>query len=199
MGAVNVSVSVGKLDEITKMLAEVKNGVPKALVGAINDTTKTTKTQISKSIRERVNIKKKDIDDKIDAKLATPSKMHARIILSESKRLGLIYFGAKQDKRKGGGVRYKIDKKGGRQFVRGAFILKVSTAKSSDDKDKFQVFKRVGKRRFPIRKLQGISPWGAFVKSGMRKKTQSEALALLEKNLDRRVNFLLLKHTGQIK
>lgn len=191
MGAITVSVDAHKLDLITKQLSEIKNGVPKALVGAVNDTTRQTVTQISKAIRERVNIKKADIDKHIKKTHATPARMSARITLSESKRLGLKYFGAKQDKRKGGGVRYQIDKRGGRKLIPGAFI---GSARLGE-----QVFKRVGKKRFPIRKLQGISPWGAFVMSGMRRKTQTEAQALLEKNLDRRVNFLLLKQSGAIK
>lgn len=205
MGAINVNVDARKLDEVTRMLADIKGGVPKALVGAINDTTKATVTQISKSIRERVNIKKKDIDKHINRQpLATTSRMHGRIRLSETKRLGLIYFGAtafgskgKGAKKQIGGVRYRISKQGGTKTVPGAFIAKVGV--SADGEEKRQVFKRLGKKRKPIVKLQGISPWGAFVMSGGRKRTQAEATALLEKNLDRRVNFLLLKHSGAIK
>lgn len=198
MGTINVSVDARKLDEVTRLLADVKNGVPKALVGAINDTARQTVTQISKAIREKVNIKKKDIDPHIRRTTATAGRMSARITLSESKRLGLKYFGAREYGAKGrgvqrqaGGVSYQIDKRGGRKRIPGAF--------EGPPRLGGQIFKRLGKKRLPIRKLQGISPWGAFVMSGMRRKTQAEALALLEKNIDRRVNFLLLKQSGQIK
>ena len=198
MGAINVAVDARKLDEITRMLADIKGGVPKALVGAVNDTARNTVTQISKAIRERVNIKKKDIDNKIRRTTATPSRMHARITLSETQRLGLKYFGAKKYDAKGkgakkqiGGVSYQIDRRTGRKRAPGAFI--------GGQRLGGQVFKRLGKSRKGIIKLQGISPWGAFVMSGMRKKTHAEATALLEKNLDRRVNFLILKHSGAIK
>lgn len=198
MGVINVSVDARKLDDVTRMLADIKNGVPKALVGAVNDTARATVSQISKSIRERVNIKKKDIDKNIRRTNATPARMSARITLSETKRLGLKYFGAKAygangkgAKKQIGGVSYQIDKRGGRKRVPGAF--------EGPPRLGGQIFKRLGKSRRPIVKLQGVSPWGAFVMSGGRKTTQADATALLEKNLDRRVNFLLLKHSGAIK
>lgn len=203
MGVINVSVDARKMDDVTRLLADVKNGVPKALVGAINDTSRNQVTAISKAIRERVNIKKRDIDPHIRRTMATPAKMSGTITLSESKRLGLKYFGSKYLRKKDkinlkgslesihramGGVSYQINRKQSRKIVPGSFIGNKRLGE--------QVYKREGRK---LIKLRGPSPWGVFVIAGLRKKTVTDTNALLEKNLDRRVNFLILKHSGAIK
>lgn len=194
MGAISVSIDARKLDDITRLLANIKGGVPKALVGAINDTSKTTVTAMSRAIRERVNIKKKDIDRYIDRKpLATIGRMSGRVRLSESKRIGLKYFGARYIKAKKGqpgSVSYQIAKGSGRKTISNAFI-------GNKERLGEQVYKRLPGHK--ISKPRGPSPWGVFVVAGLRKKTQMETQALLEKNVDRRVNFLLLKQSGAIK
>ncbi len=171
------------------MLANIKGGVPKALSGAINDTLKSAKTELSKRIRDKVNIKKKDIDRHITIVKARPNKLDGKLHLSESARLGLKYFGASQSKKKG--VSYKIEKGGTRKKITDAFGPKIPRLGG-------QVFRRVGKKRLPITKLEGPSPGGVAVKAGLDKAQQKSSQAEFNKKLDQRIRFLLLKHSGKI-
>lgn len=186
MVQVSIEVDKRKLREVERLLSGIKRGLPKAMAGAVNDTAKKTKTDISTEIRRKVAIKKRDIDPHIRRTRATVGKPSAKITLSESTRLPLKYFGARQTKK---GVTYKIDKAGGRKLIPGAFI---------SQKMGGHVFVRVGAKRFPLRKPMGLSPWGTFVKLGMEDRISAVSLHILHTNLDRRVRFLLLKAGGQI-
>ena len=178
-----------QLAAIETKLRDAKIKIPKVLAAAVNDTAKQEKVQISARIRERVNIKKKDIDKYISFSRASAGNTSAVLKLSKSARIPLKYFGARQTK---AGVTYRIDKGGGRKLAAGAFGPQIPRLGG-------QVFKRVGKSRFPIRKLLGPSPWGVFVKSGMIRPTKTSIAANLRKNLERRAKFELLKKSGQIQ
>jgi len=138
-----------------------------------------------------VNIKKKDVDRHIKT-WATDE--FARIRLSKTHRLSLIHFGARQTAK---GVTYQIKKGGGRTFIKSAFIAKLKGVRS-DGSDNLHVTKREGRKRLPIQKLEGISPWGVYTKAGLGPEMQVDATALLEKNLRDRVRYLLLKAEGRL-
>lgn len=183
---ISIQVDRRKLREVTRLLSGIKQGVPKALSGAVNDTARKTVTDLSSKIRQRVNIKKRDIDPHLRRSRATPAHPSAKISVSESTRLPLKYFGARQVRK---GVTYKIEKGGSRKLIPSAFIVQSMGG---------HVFARVGPKRFPLRKPMAVSPWGVVVKSNIPQQTEREAAALLEKNLDQRVKFLLLKQSGAI-
>ena len=186
---ITIKVDEAKLAEVQGLLAHVRGGMGKALAGAVNDTAKVVKTEISSDIRERVNIKKKDIDPHIVINpRATPRLPSAKIRLSRSERLSLKYFGARQTKK---GVRYRISKSGGRSRIPSAFGPDIPRLGG-------HVYRRTGKPRLPIIQLKGPSPWGVFVKAGLADKTQNRATAILEKKLNDRVRYLLLKQSGAI-
>jgi hypothetical protein len=207
--SIDIQVDPAKLDTARKSLADIRGGLDRALVGAINDTKRRLVTYISTGIRAKVNIKKQDIDPylKGGSKAAKYQKSaRARVVLSESAGLPLKYFGAKDIKRrvpkrprstKGmsalaqqrmtGGVRYKIGKGGSPGFVREAFAPKKLNG---------HIFKRLEKSRLPIIKLHGPSPWGVFVVAGMRGPTKIKAEELLHHELDRRVKLEIMKDLG---
>src|SRR6185369_12937553 len=102
-----------QLNAAESQLSFIANGLNKALSGAINDTAKSVKSAMSRRIREKVNIKKSDIDRNISiSPKATPARLRSGIHLSKTKRLSLAYFGAREVK---AGVSYKIDKSGSRK------------------------------------------------------------------------------------
>lgn len=171
-----------------QLLANVKGGVPKAIAGAINDTLKTSKSELSRRIRDRVNIKKKDIDKHISVDRANPGRLQGKLHLSESARLGLKYFGATQNKR---GVKYRIEKGGARKTIEGAFGPKIPRLGG-------QVFRRIGKKRLPIIKLQGPSPGGVAVKAGIDEVQFESSQKIFQTKLDARIRFILLRHSGKI-
>lgn len=187
-GAVEVIVSKRKLAALQRTLRDVPGGLNKALVGAVNDTAMATKRQMASAIYDRIMIKKKDISPHIRVKRAHKSRPSATVSLSETHRLSLKRFGARQIK---SGVSYKIERKGARQRIPGAFGPNIAALGG-------HVFRRVDATSRRIIKLRGPSPWGVYVKAGIAPQTEAAAMALLHKNLDQRANFLLLKHTGAI-
>lgn len=190
MPNVAINIRTEKLEELKKALAGIKNGVPKAIASAINDTTKTMKTRVSRDVRERVNIKKRDIDPFILRKpLATPAKQTGVLTVQSQRRLGLHYFGARQTAK---GITYKIDKKGGRSLLPGAFGF-------PKGKGNFRwVAIRKGKKRHPVRFPGGVSAYGVFLKAGIMDRTVVFSQEELHKALDERVRFMLLVASGKV-
>ncbi len=183
-----------QIQAIEGRLAGLKDGVPKALAGAINDTGTQERTQISKGIRQKFNIKKKDLDPLISVSpKATPKDLRGGVHLQKSKRPGLQVFGAKQI---ASGVSYKIEVGGARKTIPGAFMGPRPGVLAT--KLHGGVFIRKGKSRLPIVKLKGISPWAAFLKSGMLAPTTKDTEQRLMKNVEARTKFLILKANGEI-
>lgn len=186
--------------EATKVaLRGIPGAVGKAVAMAANETAKKLKTQISTDIRQKVPIKKGDIDKFINIYRANAGDQspQATVRLSKSARIPLSYFGAREvgvtrgrslvkkhgggHEPTGGGVSYNI----GHRFVEGAFIV-----------ERFggHVFKRVGKERLPIQKLYGPSPWGVFVKAGLMGKTLIDAKTEMEAQLFRAARYILYRN-----
>jgi len=178
--------------------AEVK--VKVALANAVNKTARYIESQVAKDIVKEVAIKQRDIKRYIDIKTrANKGNPRAVVVLSKSKRIQLIYFGARQNK---SGVSYKIAKKGPRKFIKSAFIMtrgKKRTTETVGD-DFRMVTKRIGKARLPITgPLRGPSPWGVYVINGMQKKTVTDGTARLRKELKEQVRVAMLRAKGTIK
>lgn len=191
MPSLSLKINEQQLQRAMRDLQAVPRGLPKAIVGAINDTARematSTKQPLSvlKQITRRVQIKAKDVRSHIHVQRANRSRMRADIRLSESQRLSLKVFGARQIRR---GVSYKIERGGRRQTVAGAFIALGGHA-----------WRRIGRSRLPIVKLHGPSPWGVFVKAlGAESQTATEMERRMAINLDQRVQFLLKKARGEI-
>jgi hypothetical protein len=210
---VSIQVKGRVLNDLIADLGAARRDVKYIARTASYDTAKQAKTHTSKLVRETVNIKKKDLDPNIDAvRLGNGAKMSVK----ESKRLPLRDFGAKDTKKNG--VTYRISKggagsvqmskrmtvattrgRGGRGRVSDAFILNKATRKGKPHDFSGHVFKRVGKKRNPIRKLYGVSAWGVVVKNDMIRPIAAQAEINLEKNVLRRINLQMLRRTGVVK
>lgn len=180
-------------------LKGVEKRIQKAIVTATNKTAKFVQSQMAKSITKEVNIKQKDVKRyiKIDRKASVINGV-AVVVLSKSKRIQLIYFGAKDSghggwkNRKGNGVTYKIAKSGARKRIRDAFITTAN--------NQLMVAKRRGKERMPlVAPLRGPSPWGVYVLSGMRRVTVEQGTARLRKELKEQVRVATLRANRVIK
>lgn len=186
------------MDQVTRLV----NATHKAgkqfkteIAGAINATSKKTKLQMGRDIRNTVNMKKDEAEKPLSIRAsATTSNLSAVVSLRKTKRLGLRHFGARQDKR---GVSYKISKTGGRARVNGAFqgptprVMKLSWRGNA--------FKRVGKSRLPIVQIKGVSAFGAYVKNNLEGPQVKEVNAELSKQLERRINLNILRANGLVK
>ena len=166
----------------------------KELAGAINAVSKKTKLQIGRDIRATVAMKKDQAEKPLSIRgTATAENLLATVTLKKTKRLGLRHFGARQDKR---GVSYKIDKHGGRKRADSAFqgprpgVMKMSW--------KGNAFKRVGKERLPIIKLQGVSAFGAYAKNELSGPQVETIKAELTKQMERRIKLNILRAEGLV-
>lgn len=165
------------------------------IAGAINATSKKTKLQMGRDIRNTVNMKKDEAEKPLSIRAsATTSNLSAVVSLKKTKRLGLRHFGARQDKR---GVSYKISKTGGRSRVNGAF--QGPTPKAMKLSWRGNAFKRVGKSRLPIVQIKGVSAFGAYVKNNLEGPQVKEVNAELSKQLERRINLNILRANGLVK
>jgi len=186
------AVVVVKRAQMRAMLQELESvpkAIPRALSGAINDTSKKEVTEISKLIRARTTIKKRDIDKHLRRDFSSPKKLEGGLSLEKSGRIALGHFGARQTK---GGVTYKISKTGGRNLVPDAFGPDIPRLG-------LMVYKRAGKDRTPLIKLYGPSPWGIVVKNDLQSVIGSDAQEVLTKSVARRVNLEVLRLRGEVK
>lgn len=85
-----INVDVKGIDELLKKLDPKKIG--KGIQAALNRTAKSGKTEISSQLREKWNLRKTDIDRKIEFKPARGSALSA-IISVTGKPISLMYFG----------------------------------------------------------------------------------------------------------
>jgi hypothetical protein len=194
MPGVQIKPREAQLRHMRKLLGkDMPQYMDKSLVAAVNDTTKQLRTRISSKIRDRVGIKKKDIDQHIKATRATATP-EATVTLDESERLPLKYFGARQTR---AGVAYRISKTAGRKVVPDAFGP-AGGKRPGVAKLGFHVYRRTGTARLPIIKLYGPSPWGVFKEADLERETASEGATLLENNVRRRLNLMQLRLEGKV-
>lgn len=156
------------------------------IAAAINATAKKTKLDIGRTVRETINIKKKESEEplKIVTKAGKDS-LSSTVQLRKTRRLPLKSFGARQDKK---GVSYKISKQGGRKRINGAFVWKARGL----------AFIRAGKSRLPIIHLKGVSAWGVFAKNDLTPAQLKASKTELAKQIDRRIKLNVLRAEGLV-
>lgn len=216
-----VGVDPASLHAVLASIAGIKGGVRKVIVGAINDTAAKARTQIVRAIGDEVNIKRADIRKNVTVRKATENYLRAEITI-KGKRLPLIAFGAKEKKRPGGGVSYKISRKGGRRTITGAFIASVVGGlgikgggtklsnrqrlaiiaglfgdEASEDAPRHAgVFMRRGTKRLPIDERMGVSIPMAFKgMPGLVQKTMAEAERDLWARIKSKMQWLIDSHS----
>jgi len=177
-----------KRRELERMLVGIESQLPKIMAAAVNDTSKKTASAVAKGISARVAIRQKDLKPYIDRTRATAASPSAMVRLSESERIGLKYFQARQTAK---GVTYRISKTEGRKMIPSAFGPNIGRLGG-------QVFNRRDKSRLPIDgPKRGPSPWGVFVQSGLEESVLQSTNEDLEKNMIRRVKLQLLRRAGK--
>jgi hypothetical protein len=186
---IGFTVQQRRVNELSKVLKGSDKKVRRQLAIAVNATSKKTQGGIAKEVAKelataQMNIKKTiTIKKKADGKDKVPS---AVVSQTQTERIPLRDFGARQNKK---GVSYKVSKSKGRKTIRSAFQVQTIGG---------HVFKRRGKSRKPIDKLFGPSPWGVFIKNGIKKPIVKESKRELIKQIERRIRFMKLKESGAI-
>jgi hypothetical protein len=180
-----------KLRSAERMLAEIKNGLAKAMAGAVNDTLENIKTATAKGLTERLAITQRDVKQYLKIKRAQPKPGKASGVFSVErvKRPNLAKFKARQTKK---GVTFRIVKSGSRKLIPGAFGR-------PDPKRPEWVAIRSGRARHPLVFLRGVSVYAAYLKAGIHEKMAAFAEERLAVNLWSRIHFLMLAKSGKIK
>ncbi len=190
----NISVDQQQVARLQTVL-NGKQTLAKELAVAINATAKTLRSDMSRSIRSELAVKKQDLDKTLKMKrLATADSLSANVALKKSPRIPLRDFGARQTK---SGVGYRLGKKQGRRLATGAFQGPKPGVQHL--RFKGRVFKRVGRSRLPIVQLHGPSGWGVWVKGDLAKPVIRDATAELRKQIERRIRFNVLRTAGQLR
>lgn len=193
---VSATISRSQVRGLQKAIEGTKRNAKKEMAVAVNKTAKKGTGIINKEIRTELAVKKKSIDSVITVRRKADAKARdasALLQLKKSKRLALKEFGARQTK---AGVSYKISKSKGRSMVPSGFMGPRPGAVAV--KLNGHAFTRKTKKRNPIRKLWGPSPWGVFQVQRMRKPSVKEIRMELNKQMKRRINYIKLKKKGQI-
>jgi hypothetical protein len=134
--------------------------ISKANISALNKLAAQGKTAASKKIREDYNIKAGDLSKGIDVDKATNGRLNAVLVGRGKHGIPLVLFGAKwtrptmgkrgkmRGSKEGASVMVKV---GNRKTIPGSFV---ATMKSGH----VGLFKRIGKKRLPIKELYGPQP-----------------------------------------
>ena len=184
-----ITVDTRGIRELERALGDAKKRLPKEVAIAINRTAKWTTTQISRQVRDELNVKVRDVKKALSQRgKANASKLSTVVQLDKEKRLSLKYFGARQTRR---GVTAKVGKKRRRTLIPDGFMGPRPGAVAV--RLGGHAYKRTGRGRTPIVKLHGASPWGAYVKNNMRPETVKESSRELQKQIQRRIQFNLFK------
>ncbi len=158
----------------------------KAIVRAMNRTARGVRTDISREVRSKVNIKAKDVKDGMRLWLANKDRPSVRITIAGTRRR-LILFGGRQTKT---GVSVQVYKGKGRRIIPHAFIRR---GKSNAREDVFWRAKAAGGRmvgRYPILLRYGLALPEAFEWTS-REAVEAQARERLKKNLEHEIDYLL--------
>lgn len=187
MASFKTEISFKDLDKYTKKVVDDIRF--KATPSAINRALASTKTFASRLIREKVNIKNKDLDKSIELNKASRSNPQGSITFFFG-RVPLSNFSPKQKivstpkgRRKG----VTVDISGSRKLVRGAFLATVGSGHIG-------IFKRRTDNRLPITELT-TGVLSGFVKDGTEFSDKVRAFAenSFQENMERNIEFYLNK------
>lgn len=178
---VEIKFDEAKLRRIQLMLRDIPRAMPRVMSRAINKTAKSAKTSIARQIATEINMKISVIKKNITLRRAS-YRIWRAVLEIWTGRIPLINFAAKQTAK---GVSYKIDKKGGRETIKSAFIATMASGHKG-------VFKRKGAARLPIVELRGPSVGEVYRSSaGLAQTAERRAYKELERNIDDQVKLVL--------
>lgn len=131
--------------QFQKALLNTESIIYRKTQQALNRTLVRSRTQMTNSIGEKLNLKKITIRELIALQMANKNTgLIARLIV-KNKLVPLIEYNAKQNRQ---GVSFKVFRNRSRQLIRHAFI-------KADSRSRETVFRRESKARLRIKPLYG--------------------------------------------
>ena len=203
---IDIKVDESKLRAVERQVREIPGAMKRIVPPAINITATTARATTARAIAEQIKWQVTQVKKGISIIKARRNIWTARVKVT-SKEIPLILFGARQTKN---GVSYQIDKRAGRKTIKGAFIqtmpttgekqknghkgvfLRRRSAKTSEGRD---TKGRLRKGRLPIKEQYGPSLGIVFEDAAsIAADITASAGALLEKNIDSKVQWILSKY-----
>lgn len=189
-----IDLQIQGVKELELALEGTSKKLPRELTIAVNSTARKVRTGMSKQIRGELVVKSADLNKILNlASKAKPTSIVAKVLLFGTKRLSLKAFKPRQTRK---GVSYKVSKSKGRKVAPSAFMGPRPGAIAI--RLRGHAYKRMGRARYPIARLHGPSPGGVYALQKMRPKTIVDGVSELNKQIERRIRFNLLKKQGLI-
>lgn len=180
-----VSLAEDQIERLQKRLFGFEEQIDKVKARAINRSASTAQSTLVKEIRQRYNVKAKDVRSTVTIRRAKPSSPQAEI-RSNGSVLPATSF--KINPRTVNGKRrtpIRISyKRGSTKTLEDAFIARLNTGHLG-------VFKRLGKERFPIQKQFGPSVPQMAGNDQVVESVIESANEMLDKRLDHEINRIL--------
>ena len=190
-----ITMKIAGIDTLAREMdaAGRPQGLAREVTIAVNQTLKKvqrkSKVEVRKHLLARASFLNAVI--KVTGKASTQN-IGGTVSILHGARLSLKAFSASH---KAKGVTYRATSgKGGTKVVPGGFMGAKPGQMSV--KLKGHAYKRLGGARYPIARLHAASPWGAFLKKNLRPIVVRDGEELLEKAIERRLNYNLWKRTG---
>lgn len=179
------------LKKIAKALESVgsKRKIRNETATILNETAKKATRQVLQIVTQELDLTQKRVRQDVKPGRATAKSLFVRLRIKHAKRIPIRDFKAKpvfktkNKKKLPAGIEYKVNKAKGKQFIPNAFMV---------PRWDNQVYARANANRWSLRKLQGASPWGAFLRQKGKKQVRDTTRAELKKQLERRINFIIL-------
>lgn len=186
---ITLTINKGQIDRLKQALEGTSRKLEREIKTAVNATSKKVALEAARDLSKEMPLKigtlKKIVRQKAKA---TNERPRAVIGIGRGYPVPLKYFKAKQIKR---GVTYKLSKKAkSKSVLRDAFVVR-----------RFgnNVYKRAGTSRGPLVQQYGPAPGEYFEGLRIIERSLERARAELEKQMDRRIRFVLLEKTGQLR
>ena len=188
---ISISVDKRKQRELVRAIQGLSNDLPREMAVVINNTVKRGVSLIAKEVQPRLAVSQKVIKKKLKTgSFATKKKLRSSVIMKYSHRLSLKEFKPTQ---KAAGTSYLS--KSGRGMVPGAFMGPKPGVKAPNLNG--HVFKRIGRSRLPITRLDAASPWGVVMKNSLTPVIVRKIQQGFDKEMDKRISAKIRKKMGK--
>ena len=145
---VEIKIDARQIKQLEKVVAKIKDGVPKVLAPAINRTLTSGRAAVKREIRKMYLIKAKDIPVRVNR--ATRQTLGGSLVIKQGMQ-GLAKFKVSPpgvQRRKNKRILHVTVKRGGGRDLPHAFVAPTANYVGP--------FERVGNSRLPIRRLVAI-------------------------------------------
>lgn len=187
---VRLEASDEAVEQASRYLVGVKNGIEKATMRAINRSLDAGKTALSRGIRDHYTVKKSTVHETLSVKRASLTHLQGSIE-SHGGPLPMREFRhSPSDLNTTGANRKAIRvtiKKGSSQRIWG---FKWQPSKNAD---RAHIYTRVGKKRLPIEKKYSLSVPQMAGQSGIQEAVQERVRDVFEQRLEHETDRLLEK------